>query len=144
MDGATAKLLSDLVRKEGRSLLQYISESFPWTTAKNHQALPVLFDMVKEEQEGTAAIVRLLLKNRLRPPYLGAYPMSFTTINYMALDFLLPYLVDFERRRCAELGKDLAVLSDEDARELVKSLLDMKERHLAGLINLLGKEKPAA
>jgi hypothetical protein len=144
MDGATAKLLGDLVRKEGRSLLQYISESFPWTAAKNHQALPVLFEMVREEQEGTAAIVRLLLKNRQRPPYLGAYPMSFTTINYMALDFLIPYLVDFERRRCAELGKDLAVLSDEDARALVKSLLEMKERHLAGLINLLGKEKPAA
>ncbi len=144
MDGATAKLLSDLVRKEGRSLLQYVSESYPWTTAKNNQALPVLFGMVEEEQRGTAAIVGLLLKNRLRPPYLGAYPMSFTTINYMSLDFLVPYLVDFERRRCAELGKDLAVITDEEARELVKSLLAMKERHLAALLNLPGKEKPAA
>jgi hypothetical protein len=144
MDGATAKLLSDLVRKEGRSLLQYVSESFPWTTAKNHQALPVLFEMVKEEQERTAAIVRLLLKNRLRPPYLGAYPMSFTTINYMALDFLIPYLVDFERRRCTELSGDLAVLADEDARAFVKSLLEMKERHLAALIGLEGVGKPAA
>ena len=144
MDGATAKLLGDLVRKEGRSLLQYVSESFPWTTAKNHHALPILFAMVKEEQEGTAAIVNLLLKNRLRPPYLGAYPMSFTTINYMSLDFLVPYLVDFEKRRIAELTRDLAVVSEGDAHDLLKTLLEMKGRHLLVLTNLVGVEKPAA
>src|SRR5205807_2321530 len=98
-----AKLLQDMVRKEGRSLLQYVSESFPWTTHKNHQALPVLFEMAKEEEQGAAAIVRLLVANRVRPPYLGAYPMSYTTINYMSLDFLLPHLIDFENRRIAEL-----------------------------------------
>ena len=103
MDAATADLLQNMVRKEGRSLLQYVSESVPWTTPKNHYALPVLLGMVKEEQEGTAAVVKLLLKNRVRPPYLGAYPMSFTTINYMSLDFLLPYLIDFEKR-IAEAG----------------------------------------
>lgn len=144
MDGATAKLLGDLVRKEGRSLLQYVSESYPWTTAKTDWALPVLLAMAKEEQDGTAGIVRLLLKERLRPPYLGAYPMSFTTINYMSLDFLIPYLVEFQKRRCAELQSDLATLAEGEARELVKGLLEMKERHLAALINLGATEKPAA
>jgi hypothetical protein len=144
MDLATAKLLQDLVRREGRSLLQYVSESFPWTTHKNHHALPILFEMVKEEQEGAAAIVKLLLKNRVRPPYLGAYPMSFTTINYMALDFLLPYLIEFENRRIAELENDLVVVTEDEAKDLLKMLLEMKQRHVLTLTNLTGMEKPAA
>lgn len=144
MDTTTAKILQDMVRKEGRSLLQYVSESFPWTTHKNHHALPVLFEVVREEQEGTAALVKLLLKNRLRPPYLGAYPMTFTTINYMSLDYLLPYLIDFEDRRIGALEKDLAVITEEEPRHLVQSLLEMKKRHLAALTNLQGVDKPAA
>jgi hypothetical protein len=144
MDAATITLLQDLVRKEGRSLLQYVSESFPWTTQKNHHVLPVLFEMTKEEQEGAAAVVKLLLKNRARPPYLGAYPMSFTTINYMSLDFLLPYLIDFEKRRSADLDKDLAVVHDDEAKHLLQTLLQMKQRHLATLISLTATERPAA
>ena len=135
MDTSTMALLQDLVRKEGRSLLQYVSESFPWTTHEKHKVLPILFDMAKEEQDGAAAVVRFLLKQRARPPYLGAYPMSFTTINYMSLDFLLPYLIDFEKRRLAELEKDRAVLQDE-AQHLVQSLLEMKQRHLETLSRL--------
>jgi hypothetical protein len=144
MDVATLTLLQEQVRKEGRSLLQYVSESFPWTTHKNHQVLPILFNMAKEEQEGAAAIVKWLLKNRARPPYLGAYPMSFTTINYMSLDFLLPYLIDFEKRRCAELEQDLAFISDDEAKHLLHTLLEMKQRHLATLTGLTAVDKPAA
>jgi len=144
MDAATANLLQDMVRREGRSLLQYVSESYPWTTAKNHHGLSVLMDMVNEEQEGAAAIVRLLLKNRLRPPYLGAYPMSFTNINFMSLDFLVPYLIDFEQRRIAQLEKDLPLVSDDETKHLLKSILEMKQRHLVSLNGLIEKEKPAA
>src|SRR5579862_2385551 len=107
MDAATATILQGLVRKEGRSLLQYVSESFPWTTHKNAHDAALLLDMAQEEQDAAAKVVSILQKNRLRPPYLGAYPMSFTTINYMSMDFLIPYLIDFEKRRIAELEKDL-------------------------------------
>src|SRR5437588_3885407 len=128
MDPATANLLQELVRKEGRSLLQYVSESFPWTTHQNAHALAILLDMAQEEQRGAGAIVKLLLKNRVRPPYLGAYPMSFTTINYMSLDFLVPYLIDFEKRRIAELEKDLAGVTEAEPKELLNSILEMKQR----------------
>ena len=144
MHAETAALLQDLVRREGRSLLQYVSESFPWTTAKNQHVLPVLQNLAKEEQEGTAAIVQYLLKNRRRPPYLGAYPMSFTTINYMSLDFLIPYLIEFEKRRIAELEKDSGLVSEDEVKKLLKSLLEMKQNHLAVLSSLIEAAKPAA
>jgi hypothetical protein len=145
MDRTTASILQGLVRKEGRSLLQYVSESFPWTTARDREVLATLQDMAKEEQQATAALVGFLVKSRVSPPYLGAYPMSFTTINYMSLGFLLPYLIDFESRRVAELKHDLALVSSqEDAHSVLKGLLEIKERHLATLISLAQREKPAA
>ena len=136
MDARTQAILQDLVRKEGRSLLQYVGESYPWTTANNHDKLPVLLQMVKEEQDAAAAVVRLLLKRKVRPPYLGAYPMHFTTINYISLDHLLPPLVDFEKRRIAELDRELPLVDDVEARAAVLSLLDMKRRHLQTLDGL--------
>ncbi len=144
MDPASLKLLQDMVRKEGRSLLQYVSEAFPWTTEKNLHSLPVLLAMVKEEQEGTSNIVKLILKHRARPPYLGAYPMSFTTINYMSLDFLLPYLIAFEKRRLAELDADLLIVADAEAKQLLHELRDMKQRHLLALTDMVTVTKPAA
>ncbi len=106
MDAATAAILQDMVRKEGRSLLQYVGESFPWTTAKNHHGLAGPFKhRRRKSKRRTAAIVHILSKIGVRPPYLGAYPMSFTTINYMSLDYLFRSLMDFEKRRIAELEK---------------------------------------
>jgi hypothetical protein len=136
MDATTIAILQGLVRKEGRSLLQYVGESFPWTTAKNHHALPTLLSIVEEEQKGTAAVVQMLIKNRMRPPYLGAYPMSFTTINYMSLDYLLPLLIDFEKRRIAELEKSHVLVVEEEPKQLLQSLVEMKNRHLAALVEL--------
>ena len=136
MEVTTAAILQGLVRKEGRSLLQYVGESFPWTTAKNHHALPVLQGLIDEEQKATAGIVQYLVKNRVRPPYLGAYPMSFTTINYMSLDFLLPLLKDFEKRRIAELEKSQILVIEEEPKQLLHALIDMKKRHLAALAAL--------
>lgn len=59
--------------------------------------------------------------------------MSFTTINYMALDYLIPFLVDFEKRRINELERDIAIVTGDDAPRLLQVILDMKRRHLASL-----------
>lgn len=136
LDPASVTLLQDLIRKEGRSLLQYVSEAFPWTTPKNEAAWAKIQEMVQEEQEGTGRLARVLQKHRQRLPYLGAYPMSFTNINFVSLEHLIPYLVDFEKRRIAELEVDLLALRDDDAREAVAYLLDMKRRHLEALHTL--------
>src|SRR5207248_5374059 len=142
MDRATAALLQNLLKKEGRSLLQYVSESYPWTPRNAHDGVSAIIAMAKEEQESAAALVRYLTSNRAQPPYLGAYPMNFTTINYMSLDFLVPHLIAFEKRRIAELETDVLIVSDEEAKHLLQDLLHMKRRHVATLMGLTGAEKP--
>src|SRR5262249_34101012 len=129
VNAQTHALLQDVIRREGRSLLQYVSESFPWTTPEERAALAARDTLVREERDAAAALARFLVKRRLTPPYLGAYPMSFTTINYVSLDHLLPLLVEHQRRGITAVEQDVAQLDDREARAQVQSVLDMNRRH---------------
>jgi hypothetical protein len=135
MDARSRAVLLDLVRRESRSLLQYVSESFPWITAGEEEAkLP---EMVKEEREGVAALARFLARNRVAPAPLGSYPMTFTNINYMSLDHLVPLLIENQRHRIAELEHAVACMSDAESRLQAETYLAMKRRHLQRLDEML-------
>jgi hypothetical protein len=132
IDRQTYLRLQDVIRREGRSFLQYAGESFPWTTAPQQETVAKLQQLVCEEQTGAAALARYLAKNRLTPPYLGAYPTYFTSYNFLALDRLLPLLVEHQKHGVAELQADVAALNG-DTRKQVEQLLAMKNRHLQEL-----------
>ena len=83
IDARDADLLKEIVRRESRSLLQYVGDSFPWTTRQERETLPMLRSMIEEEREAAAALARFLASQRQTPPYLGAFPQSFTTINFI-------------------------------------------------------------
>jgi hypothetical protein len=136
IDARTTAILQELVRRQSRSLLQYVGDAFPWTTREEQAAPAELQKIVEEERQGAADAVALLLRRHQMPPYLGSYPMDFTTINYVSLDHLLPLLVDDERRAIAGLERDVAAVSDPEARGLVQAILDKKRAHLACLTAL--------
>ena len=142
IDPVTQAVLQRIIRREGRSLLQYVSESFPWTAPGENGAVVRLREIAAEENNSTAALVRYVSKRRMTPPYLGAYPMAFTNINYLSLAHLLPHLAEAQKRAIAELEADLAKLNDEEARAYLRNILDMKRRHEKELERL--KSAPAA
>jgi hypothetical protein len=127
--------LQDLIRREGRSFLQYAGESFPWTTVPQAEAAAKLQQLVHEEQGAAAGLARHLAKNRLTPPYLGAYPSYFTSYNFLALDRLLPLLVVHQQHGVEALQRDLAAFNGE-TRHQVEQILTMKKRHLEELEKL--------
>ncbi|HXG12512.1 MAG TPA: hypothetical protein VNK04_22340 [Gemmataceae bacterium] len=133
IDSRTAALLQDIVRRESRSLLQYVSEAFPWVTPEERAALAELQKMINEERRAAQALGQYLVRQRVPPPYLGPYPMEYTTINYVSLDHLLPVLVENQRQAIARLERDLAAVTDAGAREQVEKILAMKQRHLTTL-----------
>lgn len=136
MDPATHSYLQTLIRQEGRSMMQYLGESYPWTTPENEGLLTNLRRMIDEENQMTEEIAKFLLRHRGRPPFLGAYPMSFTNINFISLDHLLPRLVSFQKGRLAELDVQVNKLLHEESREQVRKLVEMKKRHLSQLEEL--------
>ncbi len=144
IDAHSKMVLQNLVRRDSRSLLQYICESFPWITAAE---LACFQEMVREEVDNIAAIARFLGKQRLSSGTLGAYPMTFTNINYISLDHLLPLLIDNQRRRIAELERELPGMGDAGSRQLAEDNLTLKRRHLQAyqeLLQGLAKKQPAA
>jgi len=133
MDSRTETVLQQLVRREGRSLLQYLSEAFPWTDSAGTAELAQFHQLAQEERDSTAKLMHFLTRKRVGVPNMGAYPSTFTNINFIALDHLIPLLVDAQRKALPDLEHDLANMSDAEARSAVQAVLDTKQRHLRTL-----------
>ena len=80
-----------------------------------------------------AELGRYLVRRRITPPALGAYPINFTSYNFVALDFLLPRLLEHQRADITALERDRVALGDPEARAQVQALLEVKRRNLGTL-----------
>ena len=126
-------VLQGIVRRESRSLLPYIRDSFPWIRNGERSEYDQIREFAQEEQEGAAELTRWLARRRHNVPYLGSYPSNFTTINYVALDYIVPKLVADERRGLTELQQDLASVADPEARAILEKIAATKRTHLKAL-----------
>jgi hypothetical protein len=137
IDAATRHVLLELIREENRSLLRYISEADPRVTPEEEPALRQVLEMVNEQQAAVGQIVAHLQKHRVSVPPLGTYPHSFTTMNFISLDYLLPVLVDHGKQRIAQIEAHLPQVSDTRSRVLVQQILDLKRRHVQAIESML-------
>jgi hypothetical protein len=146
IDAQGREMLLRLIRREGQSLLRYVGESFPWITPEEQQTLANLQTIIKEEQAETVSLAHMLARHHIVPGPPAPYPMSYTCINYVTLDHLIPLLIDYQCRRLAELEADREQVHDAEARRHADHFLDIKRRHLATLERMLAeikKKEPA-
>ena len=141
IDARTASLMQGIIRREGRSLLQYLGDAFPWIKNGEQESLRQLHVLVQEERDAVAELARFLSRKRVAPPYLGAYPMGFTTLNFVSLESLIPRLVTSQEGCIANLERDLHQIQDPDAVVAVHRLLEIKKRHLKALEALAAPAK---
>jgi hypothetical protein len=130
IDPETLALLQEIVRRESRSLLTYVGEAYPWTSAADSAARSKLTEIQAEEGAALASLGQFLARRRAPVSFLGPYPEGFTTLNFLALEHLLPRLVASHRRAVANLERDLARISDPEAKAQVEKLLAVKRRDL--------------
>lgn len=133
IDAATQVLLRDIAQREGRSLLQYLGDSFPWDTMEGQETQAQLEPMIQEERRLVGALLRFLMRRRIALPYLGAYPMTYANINNISMTSLYPLVMDSLQKAIANLESDLARINDSEAHRLVHDILDAKKRHLKQL-----------
>jgi hypothetical protein len=138
IDAPTQALLQDVLRRESLSLLQYIRDAFPWTAVGEEATWGRLRQTADEDGRAVAALGRFLGRRRIPLPYVGQYPVDFTSINFVALDWLLPRLAEAQRHEVTALEADVKRATDPDACAELQRLLDVKRQHLAAL------EAPAA
>ena len=141
MDAGSLSLFCRLISMGAYSLLQYISESFPWSAAASAGALAKVREIAAEERVEVARFTRILQKRHISLPIKRAYPSHYTTMNFVALDYLVPKLIAEHEKEIAEIESKLPLANDEEIQKLAQAYLDMKRRHLQTLIEL---KKPAA
>ena len=143
MDAGSLTLFSRLISMGSSSLLQYVSESFPWSADPAHAAFDAVLVIAREERDEVVRFTRLLQKRHLRLPPMGAYPSHFTTINFVSLVYLLPKLIAEHEKEIAEIDNMLPQTGDDDLRELALAYRNMKHRHLQTLQVLAASKTPA-
>ena len=136
MDAGSLSLFCRLISMGAYSLLQYVSESFPWSASASAGALTKVREIAAEERVEVARFTRILQKRHISLPIQGAYPSHYTTMNFVALDYLLPKLIGEHEKEIAEIESKLPTVGDEEIRVLAQAYLDMKRRHLQILIDL--------
>jgi hypothetical protein len=144
IDAHTQSLLQDILRRESRSVLMYVAEAYPWTTSTQTKTLTALQQLIAEEREAITNLGRFLVRQRIPLPFLSSFPSHFTTINFLALDFILPRLLEYERRSIADLERDVVGLKDSAARAEVEKILTLKRRHLPQLQELASVQPQAS
>jgi hypothetical protein len=136
IDAPTQALLQGVLRRESLSLLQYIRDAFPWTSLEEHDAWRQLREVVDEDTRAIADLGRFLARRRVPLPYIGQFPTDFTSINFVALDWVVRRLTDLQRHEVATLEADAAGRADLESRAALQKLLDVKRRHLLVLQGL--------
>jgi len=144
IDPATEAVLQEVVRRESRSLLSYIGDAYPWTTAEASRELGALGKLVREEGSAVAALGQYLVRKGGEPPFLGSYPAAFTSCNFISLGYLVPRLVETQRRSIAELEADVGKVPDPPSCQQLERLLAVKKKTLAGLEALAASPAEAA
>jgi hypothetical protein len=138
-DATTAQLLQELVRRESRSLFQYVREVPVWVGASDRPSLQKLRGLAAAEMEAIDALGRHLQKRRIGLAAIGPFPPEFTDVNDAALHHLLPKLVREQKEAAAEVEAALTKLGDDPARPLVERLVHLKRQHLPELEGLSAK-----
>ena len=132
----TSTILQDVVRRESRSLLLYIGDSFPWTANDHAPDLVTMRKLVTREVNAISTVGKYLVRQRITPPPYGSYPSSFTSCNFIDLAFLLPRLMAAQDISIAALSADIDRVHEPDAKKQLVALHDVKQMTLAGLAAL--------
>jgi rubrerythrin len=143
-DARTNTRLQEIVRRESRALLQYVGDSFPWSTAGQRGIFAQIQQFIEDESQGIGRIRRLLERRRVTAPFVGSYPSAFTSCNFVSLTYLLPKLVADEKQGIAALEQNLAQVEDPESREVVAKLLESKRQHLQALDRFIISQQPAS
>jgi hypothetical protein len=142
LDPRASKAISEVIRRESRSLLAYVHDAFPWATAGKEPAVEALRQASTMVGEAVASLGRFLARHRVRPPMLPSYPSYFTYCNFLSVDWWLPRVLASERESLAQLEEILKSIPDAEAREAVQAVAEAKRSGMKLLEGLSGQ--PAA
>jgi plasmid stabilization system protein ParE len=126
-------VLNRLLATLHRSLPQYLQDSHYWTRRGDERAEAVVRHLVEDQRALSARIAELILE-RLGQIAPSSFPMEFTDLNLLSLDYLLQELVRHQRLDIETIEDCVADLrGDRPARDLAEEVLGNARGHLENL-----------
>jgi hypothetical protein len=133
--------LNDMLIDVGRSLLQYVGESWPWTSEDECDIRAAVERMVAEQRD-TVLQIAMLLDERGHRITCGQYPSDYTSLHYVALDYLLDQLIAEQQDLAGELaGAVEEAAGDEEAHALLSAAAEQARCHANELAALAAGRK---
>ena len=88
-----------------RGLLQYVGESWPWSGADEAAEKDTVDRLVEEQRRSAGRLVDMLTSRGHIIDY-GTYPTEYTSLHFVALDYLLDQLYAEQRVLADECDRD--------------------------------------
>ena len=136
------ELLNRMVAILSSSLPNYLSSARPWSvTTQDDAALETLDDIVQDQQElvNRAADV---INQRRGVVLLGEFPMEFTDLHDLSVDYLLERTLSYQQTDIGDLEAIAETIqADRGGEALVREAIGAAKGHLDSLRELIASRK---
>jgi hypothetical protein len=121
-----------------RSLPMYLEYAVPWTHHGDERAVATVLHIIEDQKALCRRIGDYILEHHGRIDS-GDYPLAFTSLNDVALDYLIGRLIESQRQDIQVLENCVAQLEhDARSRSLAEEALGAARGHLESLEELRG------
>jgi hypothetical protein len=137
---ASNAILNDLLVELHRSLVQYAAESWLWSTEQAGELRAAVLSLAERQRQDTSRLVYFLM-GRGHIIDFGMYPFEYTSLHYVALEYLYQQLLE-NQRALTEMAEscDLQLqANDPHAAGLVR---DIARSEREGLERLAATDVP--
>ena len=129
-------LLNDLIAIHARSLPVYLSDAAPWMTHRDAHAKDVV-DLIAADQLMTVDQLAEIVIDKGGTVDQGIFPMDFTGLHDLSLDYLLVQMVHRQREDVERIADVVERLTeDAGAKAVAEEALGAAKGHLASLEEL--------
>jgi len=143
-DSHVNSLLNDLLIELHCSLVRYIGEAWPWSE-KEDEELREMVQRIGERQEAGVARLVQILQQRSHDIDFGTYPQDYTSLHYVALEFLCSAMKTSQQNLSEWIWSLLPQLqNDPQAEQVVREIAESQRLTTQELNALKLPEHPQA
>ncbi|MBA2117104.1 hypothetical protein [Bremerella alba] len=136
------EILNRIAALHHRSLPTYLTYARPWVRIGSESKAGIIEDIAADHHDLVQRILRVLEADD-RPVSLGDFPMAYTDLNDLSLDFILQELTRYERRLLKTLEEIVTwVDRDQPSYLLINMAIGLAVGHLENLAEANG-DSPA-
>jgi hypothetical protein len=129
----THDVLQRLLAIHGRSFPRYLAYADPWTHAGDKRAMEA-FQHIVADQELMIDRIGAMLVEEGRPADPGPFPMEFTSVNFLSLDYLIRRAIGYQTADVGALAQCAQQLHLAPAAKAVaEEALGLAKGHLETL-----------